>query len=163
MPSLSEALKTELAGWSFNCSKTRKSPIHDMMNRAKQKTVSVFSGCSVKSVWSEPWHDKTNKIRVCPAKTQISLDINRVWSESSLCTQWVAKDPSCLHANSEDSDETGWMPRLIWVFAGRTLILLVLLCHGWSLFDLFMPSRLFFHCKLDEPICHMSNVMKNVS
>ena len=33
--------------------------------------------------------------------------------ESSLCTQWVAKDPSFLHADSEDSDQTGRMPRLI--------------------------------------------------
>ena len=29
-----------------------------------------------------------------PATTQISLGIRPVWSESSLCTQWVAKDPS---------------------------------------------------------------------
>ena len=27
--------------------------------------------------------------------------------------QWVAKDPSFLHADSEDSDQTGRMPRLI--------------------------------------------------
>ena len=40
---------------------------------------------------------------VRPVKTQISLGILPVWSESSLCTQWVAKDPSFLHANSEDS------------------------------------------------------------
>ena len=32
---------------------------------------------------------------------------------------------SCGH-----SDQTGRMPRLIWVFAGRTLILLVLSCRG---------------------------------
>ena len=44
---------------------------------------------------------------VCPAKTQISLGIHPVWSESSLCAQWVAKDPSFLHADSEDSDQTG--------------------------------------------------------
>ena len=37
-----------------------------------------------------------------PAKTQISLGIHPVWSESSLCTQWVAKDPSFLHVDSED-------------------------------------------------------------
>ena len=53
------------------------------------------------------------------AKTQISLDICPVWSESSLFTQSVAKDPSILHVDSEDSDQTGWMPRLIRVFAGR--------------------------------------------
>ena len=63
---------------------------------------------------------KPTKWHVCPAKTQINLGIRPVWSESSLCAQWVAKDPSFLHADSEDSDQTGRMPRLIWVFAGGT-------------------------------------------
>ena len=57
---------------------------------------------------------------VRPAKTQISLGIRPVWSESSLCVQWVAEDPIFLHADSEDSDQTGRMPKLIWVFAGRS-------------------------------------------
>ena len=97
----------------------------------------------------EPRHDKTNKVSVRPAKTQISLGIRPVWSEASLCAQSVAKDPNFLHADSEDSDQTGrmprliWvfasdqtgrMPRLIWVFAGRTLILLILSCRGSDLF-----------------------------
>ena len=42
--------------------------------------------------------------------------------QSSLCTQWIAKDPSFLHADSKDSDQTGQMTRLIRVFAG-------LACH----------------------------------
>ena len=63
---------------------------------------------------------KPTKWHVRPVKTQISLGIRLVWSESSLFTQWVAKDPSFLHADSKDSDQTGQMPRLIWVFAGRT-------------------------------------------
>ena len=50
--------------------------------------------------------------------------------QSSLCALWVAKDPRVLHADSEDSDPTGRMPRLIWVFAWRRLILLVLSCRG---------------------------------
>ena len=62
----------------------------------------------IRPVWSES------------SLTQISLGIHPVWSESSLCAQWVAKDPSFLHADSEDSDQTGWIPRLIWVFAART-------------------------------------------
>ena len=75
----------------------------------------------VVSSWKyEPPHDKTNKMTVRPAKTQISLGIRPVWSESSLCAQWVAKDPRFLHADSEDSVQTGRMPRLISVFAGRT-------------------------------------------
>ena len=28
------------------------------------------------------------------------------------------------------TDQTGRMPRLMWVFAGRTLMLLILSCHG---------------------------------
>ena len=40
------------------------------------------------------------------------------------------KDPSFLHAYSEDFGHIGRMPRLIWVFAGRTAILLVLSCRG---------------------------------
>ena len=52
-----------------------------------------------------------------PAKTQISLCIRPVWSESLLCTLWVAKDQNFLHVDSEDADQTGRMPRLIWVFA----------------------------------------------
>ena len=50
---------------------------------------------------------ETTKWYVRPTKTQISLDIHTVCSESSLCAQWVAKDPKFLHANSEDSDQTG--------------------------------------------------------
>ena len=63
---------------------------------------------------------KPTKQSVRLAKIQISLVIHPVWSESSLCTLWVAKDPLFLHADSEDSDQTLRMPRLIWVFAGHT-------------------------------------------
>ena len=40
--------------------------------------------------------------------------------QSSLCAQEVVKDPMFLHADSEDSAQTGRMPRLTWVFAERT-------------------------------------------
>ena len=78
----------------------------------------------------EPPHDKTNKVAMRPTKTQISLGIRPVRSESSLCVQWIAKDPTFLHVDSEDTDQTGRMPRLIWVFAGRTATLLVLSWGG---------------------------------
>ena len=54
-----------------------------------------------------------------PAKTQISLGICPVWSVFA-CAQLVPKDQNFLHADSKDADQTGRMPRLIWVFAGRT-------------------------------------------
>ena len=53
---------------------------------------------------------KTNKMTVRPAKTQISLGTRPVWSESSLCAHWVAKDPFFMRTAKN----------LIWVFAGRT-------------------------------------------
>ena len=59
---------------------------------------------------NEPPHDKTNNVAVRSAKTQISLGIRPVWSESSLCAQWLAKDPSFFHVDSEDFDQTGRMP-----------------------------------------------------
>ena len=58
------------------------------------------------------------------------------------CAQWVAKGPRFLHADSEDSDQTGRMPRLIWVFAGHTATLFVLSCRG-SCFDNSGHSRSF--------------------
>ena len=63
----------------------------------------------------ERQHDKSNKMTVRPVKTQISQGICPVWSESSLCAQWVAKDPSFLHGDSEETEQTGRMPRLIWI------------------------------------------------
>ena len=78
----------------------------------------------------EPRHDKTIKVSVRPAKTQISLGICPVWSESSL-SAWRKLGPLATHwVHSEDSDQSGRMPRLIWVFAGCTLILFVLSCRG---------------------------------
>ena len=72
---------------------------------------------------------KPAKWHVCPAKTQISLGIRPVWSVFAVHMKkaWVLSYP--LSAQ-RDSDQTGRMPRLIWVFAGRTVILLVLSCRG---------------------------------
>ena len=59
------------------------------------------------------WHER-------PAKTQISLGIHPGWSESSL-SAWRKLGSLATHwTHSKDSDQTGRMLRLIWVFAGRT-------------------------------------------
>ena len=72
---------------------------------------------------NETSHDKTNKMALSPAKTHISLGICRVWSASSL-SAWRKLAPLATHwAHREDSDQTGRMPRLIWVFAGRRVVL----------------------------------------
>ena len=58
------------------------------------------------------WHVRPQRLRSAWASAQSD--------QSSLYAQWAAKDPRFLHANSEASDQTGWMPRLIRVLAGRT-------------------------------------------
>ena len=65
---------------------------------------------------------KPTKRHVRPAKTQISLGIRPVWSESSLSAGRKLGSLATHWAHSEDSDQTGWMPRLIWVFVGCTVI-----------------------------------------
>ena len=61
----------------------------------------------------EPRHDKTNTNESARSEDsdqpEHSPSLIRVFS----CSQWVAKDPRFLHADSEDSDQTGRMPRLI--------------------------------------------------
>ena len=59
---------------------------------------------------------KTNKMTVRPAKTQISLGICPVGSESSLSAWRKLGSLATQWAHSEDADQTGRMPRLIWVF-----------------------------------------------
>ena len=49
----------------------------------------------------------------------ISFCVHAAWSESLLCAQWVAKDPSFLHA-------------------GRTVTLLVLSCRGSNVYNFFL-------------------------
>ena len=76
-----------------------------------------------KNIWAATWQnqqsgcapseDKTNKMSVRPAKTQISLGIRPVCSESSL-SAWRKLGSLATHwAHSEDADQTGRMPRLI--------------------------------------------------
>ena len=45
----------------------------------------------------------------------LSLSLSRHYSRLvfATCARWVAKDQMSLHADSEDSDQTGRMPRLI--------------------------------------------------
>ena len=72
-------------------------------------------------------HNKLSRLVTKPTKW---LCAQRRLGTAWLCTQWVGKDPRFLHADSEDSDQTGQMPSLIWVFAGRTTTLLVLSWGG---------------------------------
>ena len=76
-------------------------------------------------MWAASWQNQQSGI--CAQRTQISLpSLIRVFAVR-MKKAWFFSYP--LSA-SEDSDQTGRMPRLIWVFTGRTVALLVLSCHA---------------------------------
>ena len=62
----------------------------------------------------EPPRDKTNKLTCAPFEDSDQPghlpSLIRVFAE---CAQWVAMDPSFLHADSKDSVQTVRIPRLI--------------------------------------------------
>ena len=84
---------------------------------------------------------KPTKWHVCPTKTQVSLGVCPVWSESSL-SAWRKLGSSATIKRTAKTDQTGQMPRLIWVFAGRT-------CH----FVGFVMRQLIYYSFYPK-ICH---------
>ena len=96
-------------GWRFTC-KTRRG--HLKLYHCQSFCIKVMSRFLTKPT---KWH-------VRPAKTQISFGIRPVWSESSLSAWRKLGSLATQWTHSEDSDQTGRMPRLIWIFTGRTTV-----------------------------------------
>ena len=70
-------------------------------------------------------------------------------TKSWLCGQWVAKDPSFLHADSVDSDQTKWMSRRSESLLGAHAIWLVLSWGGsygetWKKMYIKLDSKAIF-------------------
>ena len=102
----------------FQCKKKKEDFLEIQDQYLKQKGPLAWLGKMI----SEPPHDKTNKMTVRPAKTDQPghpPSLIRVFTVR-MKKAWVLSYPL----------STQWIPRLIWVFAGRTLILLVLSCRG---------------------------------
>ena len=135
---------------------TPKSAPNTKLSSSKVLTLSL----TLRSI-NEPRNDKTNKMSVHPAKTQISLGVRPVWSESSL-SAWRNLGPLATHwAHSEDSDQTGRMPRLIWVFAGHALILFVLSCRGSTLISVIITDTIIPVLYLVSSLLYILNSKSN--
>ena len=82
-------------------------------------------------------HDMTKPTKWVCAQRRLRSALASAQSDKSSLSAWRKLRSLATHwAHSEDSDQTGRMPRLIWVFAGCTLILLVLSCRvSHNLFD----------------------------
>ena len=104
---------------------------HDVAHITRWSVIMLMNELSRDMTKPTKWH-------VRPAKTQISLvpRLIRVFAVR-LKKAWVLSDPMSA---SEDSDQTWRMPRLIWVFAGCTVILLVL-SWGGSIIALLICNK----------------------
>ena len=71
---------------------------------------------------------KPTKWQVRSAKTQISLSIRPVWSVFAVRLKKLGS-LATHKVRSEDSDQTGRVPKLIWVFRGWAHMLLFWFCH----------------------------------
>ena len=71
-------------------------------------------------IWATTWQNQQSEC--APSKDSDQPGHPPSLIRVLLWAQWIAKDQMFLHADSEGSDQTGKMPRLIWVFAGRSLI-----------------------------------------
>ena len=81
-------------------------------------------------------HHQVNRDMTKPTKyCAPSEDSNPTWAsvqsnQSLRCPNEESLGLATHKAHNEDSDQTGRMPRLTCVFAGRTVTLLVLSCRG---------------------------------
>ena len=103
----------------------------------------------------EPPHDKTNKMPVRSAKTQISLGIRPVWSESSLCAQWVGMIPAFFMRTAKTLIRLGECPGWTEYSLSAHAILLVL-SWGGSITLVAYWSHVSWHCFHNEVLIGLS-------
>ena len=134
------------------------------------KNINVSKTCRHKCVyiliWATSWKNQQNGM--CTQQRLRSAWASAQSDQSLLCAQWVAKDLSFLHVDSEDSDLTRRVPRLIWVFAGPTCHfvgfvmrrLICLKCADWKAKQtLLKQSDLGLHC-LPRLVCRIFTVIR---
>ena len=115
--------------WIFLWSRTRFEENVSCNKSQATHMIMRWGGGGNSYIWAASWQNQKND---CPQRRLISLGSCLVWLESSLYAQWVAKDSSFLHADSEDWSD--------WADAQAELSL------GWvhAHFIGFVVSRLVF-------------------
>ena len=109
-----------------------------------------FSWCSL-LIWAMTWQNQQNECAPIEDSDQPGHppSLIRVFA---VCMKNLV--PLTTHwAYSEDSDKTRQMPRLIWVYAGRMLIMLVLSCCGSYQFTSVKRSIVLHLVKKQQWIC----------
>ena len=119
-----------------------KQPAHPWID---QSLFSTWSTLASLAILNAPSEDSDQTVQMCrlmsqsktkptirlvwPAKTQISLLICPVWSESLLITYAFYSLQSIQRGIKENPCHTGWMCRLICVFAGHIGLIVGFVVH----------------------------------
>ena len=91
---------------------------------------------SIQNVIIEPPHDHNQQKWLCAQRRLRSAWASAQSDQSLCCLHEETLGPLITYwAHSEDSDQTGWMPRLIWVFAGHicNFVAFVMRCLNYVL------------------------------
>ena len=101
--------------------------------------------------WANSWQNLQNAM--CAQQTLRSAWASTQSDQSLLCAKWVAKDPGFLHVGSKDSDQTGQMPSLIWVFAGCSCYL-VGFVMSWLILYILNFLLIYYTCMSRNVLKH---------
>ena len=110
----------------------------------------VSSQCRI-LIWATSWQNQQNGM--C-AQWRLRSAWASAQSDQSSLSAWRKLGSLATHGvHSEDSDQTGRMPRLIWVFAGHT-------CHfvGFVVIQLIHMFAVLMHWWVRSPYCGQNNL-----
>ena len=83
------------------------------MNKILKMMLNFYGTILSPNITNEPPRDKTNIMTHAPSEDRSACASAQSDQSLRCALNWVANDPSFLHADNEDSDQTGPMPRLI--------------------------------------------------
>ena len=118
--------------------------------KSRAITISLSPQCGVNYNWAlrNEMSRQNQQNCMCAQRRLRSAWASSQPDQSLLCAQWVAKDPSFLQADIKDSEQTGQMPWLNWVFAGRMCHFAGRTCH----FVGFVMKRLKWYYPCSSPL-----------
>ena len=147
MNSLGEEGASRIAGRVFVCSHFMAE--HFLSFSSFWSRAAIFVVIVVGDIWAVTRQNQ--QLTVCRAKTQISLGICPVWTESSLSTQWVAKTQAFFMRTTKTLVRLGGCPSWSESSLDAHAILLVLSCGG-SFVISFQDKSIVKPCRLPYPM-----------
>ena len=123
LPGIEELKERQESGSQVRLHGLKLPSLFILLQFTRECSVSFCRECHV--IWAASWQ-KPTEWSVRPAKTQFSLGIHPVWSESSLCAKWEAQNPKFLKQTAKTLIRLGECPGWSESSLGAQVILLVL-------------------------------------